>query len=92
MLTLAALLFYSLLVVDLGKSVASRTIDTTSPQLPLRQENIASSQAVTLQPDFAPTKNFSGVVEFHWEEYYRLNPDLASQGLSTPEDAWTHYR
>lgn len=30
--------------------------------------------------------------EFHWEEYYRLNPDLPASGLNTPEQAWSHYR
>ena len=32
------------------------------------------------------------VKEFHWEEYYRLNPDLPARGMHTPEQAWSHYR
>lgn len=37
-------------------------------------------------------QTISGVLDLHWQEYFRLNPDLQAQGLSSPEDAWTHYR
>ena len=78
--------FLGWLVLSCRNTVFCRNRRASST--PARHERRSEGLAIKTFID----QTSSGVVDINWQEYFRLNPDLQEQGLSSPEDARTHYR
>ena len=85
---LASLSFYifpRLLVLGCLDSVLCRNRLTSARRVSPKAAYERRSEA--LEKDAIFTQTTSGDQNFPWQEYYRLNPDLQTQGLSSPEQA-----